>query len=66
MTRPPHLTGFVAPCPTHGDQRFGHDEQREWWICPACVRAGALPFSVVFDEDLARNPDGGDVTTLDP
>lgn len=60
------LPRLRATCPLHGVQTFAHDVQREWWICRPCLTSGVLPWSVVFTEDLARNPDGGDVTTLDP
>lgn len=60
-----------ASCPHHGEQRFELDEQREWYACPACppveaARRGLLGGAVIYLEDLARNPDGGDVRTLDP
>lgn len=58
-----------APCPTHGVQPFGYHHRADLWACP-----GMFPglgndlerpcWSVVLAEDVARNPDGGDVVDL--
>lgn len=59
---------LTAPCPTHQVQRFRRREEVSLWACPGFPGLDndleGPCWSVVLDEDVARDPDGGDVKDL--
>lgn len=55
---------LLATCPQHGRLHFEYDAPCSWWACPFCMggdRMLVTRYSVIFEEDVATNQDGGEV-----